>query len=51
MNPGRLTAAAAPATAWEIFETKYGEEVGYHASLGLIAHATDQVGPTDFQDS
>jgi hypothetical protein len=50
MNPGRLIPAAVPAEALEIFEAKYGEEVGYHASLGLVARTTDRVGPTDFED-
>jgi hypothetical protein len=50
MNPGRLAAAAVPAAAWEIFEAGYGEEVGYRASLGLIALACDRVRPTDFED-
>jgi maleate isomerase len=45
-----IQAGAARATAWEIFEAKYGKEVGWRASLGLIALATDRVGPVDFED-
>jgi maleate isomerase len=48
MTATASSAAAAP--SWERFEAGFGEEVGHRASLGLIALATDRVGPTDFQD-
>jgi maleate isomerase len=41
---------AAKPSSWEIFVAKFGEEVGWRASLGLIALATDRVGPVDFED-
>lgn len=50
MTIDRNRSDAAKESTWEIFEPEFGKELGWRASLGLIALATDRVGPLDFDD-